>query len=141
LGQDHQRLRFKGGCLVVLDTSVLLMIYEGVDVIEKLDEALGARCEYYVTEGVIKELIRLSTIHQGRKGRAARLALEYLKGKVNVLYTREDFPVADEEIENVVMSIKGFIVATNDKELRRRLKRLGVRVVTWWEGRGVFVEV
>jgi len=130
-----------GECKVLLDTSVLLLVYDGVDPIESIDDALSTKCDYYVPDIVIDELIKLASKNIGIKSRAARLALQYMRGKVKVMITDKRYRTADEFIKKYVMSDPSIIVATTDDELKRELKSKGIRVITWWFSKRKFVEV
>jgi len=128
-------------CKVLLDTSVLLLIYDGVDPIEGIDDALSTKCDYYVPDIVLDELIKLASKNTGIKSKAARLALQYMRGKVKVMITNRKYRTADEFIKKYVTSDPSIIVATMDDELKRELKSRGIRVITWWFSRRKFVEV
>jgi len=128
-------------CKVLLDTSVLLLIYDGVDPIEGIDDALSTKCDYYVPDIVLDELIKLASKNTGIKSKAARLALQYMSGKVKVMITNRKYRTADEFIKKYVTSDPSIIVATMDDELKRELKSRGIRVITWWFSRRKFVEV
>lgn len=128
-------------CKVVLDSSILLQTYEGIDVIELIGSELG-RCEYYVLDTVIEELRRLA-VSDGLKGKAANLALQYLNTYgVKVIDTLlrglnvDDSLIVFFQDEYVR---REYIVATNDVDLRRKLLKLGVRVITWWSGKFKYV--
>jgi len=132
----------KTSCKVLLDTSTLMLVYDGVDPIELIDDAIEAKCEYLVPEPVIDELIRLSTQGIGFKSKAARLALKYLSGKVSVISLKgKKFKTADDFIKEYVKLNPDVIVATLDEDLKNYLKKLGIRIITWWFSKRKFIEI
>ncbi len=130
-------------CKVLLDSSVLLQVYEGVDVVDLMYEEVG-KCSYYVLDSVVNELSRISLSSKGPKGRAARLALDYIQRRnVAVISTESLKASGDEAILNFFRRNPyfrdEFVVATNDDNLKKELLRLGVKVITWWFGRFKYV--
>ncbi len=129
-------------CRIILDTSVLMLVYEGIDVIELIEDAMERKCEYYVPDKVLEELKHLAETSRGRRGAAARLALKYVQGRASPLNLGIDAPTADEAIKEFAASNpQEWIVATADHGMRRALKKAGVRVITWWPGKHRFVGV
>lgn len=131
-------------CKVLLDSSVLLQVYDGVDVINLINEELGS-CEYYVLDCIVTELSSIVSRSYGFRGRAAALALEYIrKYGVGVISSSSSPKCSgDESIVAFLMSSEDlrreFIVATNDDELKRELLKLGVKVITWWASKFKYV--
>lgn len=133
------------GCKVLLDSSVLLQVCDGVDVIDLISDELGW-CDYYVLDTIISELSKISLSSKSLKGGAARLALEYVrKRSVKVINTGMPNTSGDESILRFFKEDsrlrEEFIVATNDDMLKRELLRLGVKVITWWSSKFKYVVV
>lgn len=129
-------------CMVILDSSSLLQVYDGLDVIDLLSDVLG-RCEFFVLDSIIGELINLSTT-EGFKGRAASLALHYIRLRgIKVINTVFKGLPADLSLIRFFKSDPSlrnkYVVATNDVELRSKLLKLGVKVVTWWPGKHRYI--
>jgi len=111
---------------VVYDTSILMLLYDGVDVFEESASLLLSSPECVIPSQVVKELKRLaertSSIHRRR---AARLALEAIERKkcriVNIEASN-----TDDAIISIVVNDPEAIVATADNELRRRLREMGL---------------
>lgn len=130
-------------CKVLLDSSVLLQVYEGIDVVDLIYDELG-KCSYYVLDSVINELSKISLSSKGPKGRAARLALDYIQRRNIMIINTELLNISgDEAILNFFKKTPNakeeFIVATNDDSLKKELLRLGVKVITWWFSRFKYV--
>jgi len=103
----------------------MLPVQKRLDVFELIPEILEDRVEFYVVKQTLKELENLSK-NRGKSGMAARVALELLKSrKVRVLDV--EGRSCDEAILRVATN--DFIVATNDKMLRKRLKGANVKTI------------
>lgn len=111
---------------MVLDTNFLLVPHQfRIDIFGEIEELLEFPHTYVVPSGVKKELEKLAE-GKGSEGAAARLGLKILR-------ERECTEV--ESRGNVDSWIRKYakkenaIVATNDRELRNKLKKDGVEVV------------
>ena len=111
---------------VLLDTNILMLIGRGIDIFTQIEELLDTKPEYYVIGPVVKELKKIIS-HGGVKERkAAKLALELVKKRCRVI---EISLSPDKSADDLLLEIalrEGFIVATNDRELRRRLREAGI---------------
>ncbi|MCD6323764.1 MAG: hypothetical protein J7L55_01480 [Desulfurococcales archaeon] len=118
---------------LILDTNVFLLLYEGINPLEELEELFGGRAEFYTLKPVIHELKKLSGKKGSRKGRAASLVLDSgILGRVKVIEFEGRSQNVDESILEYVSSNPEFAVVTLDAELRNRLKNAGIKVLTWW---------
>ena len=122
---------------LLLDTSAFLLIFEGVDIFEKLEDFLKEPVEFYTLQRVVDELKQLSQRFGSRRGRAARLALTTSMGKVKVIPFKARGPV-DDAIIDFLSAHPEYILVTLDADLRRRAKEIGVRTITWWAGKRRF---
>ncbi len=128
-------------CKVLLDTSVVLLVYDGIDPIELIDDVLNMKCDYFIPDIVIDELIRLASRDIGIRSRAARLALQYLRDRVKIIHTTRRYETADEFFKEYATNNPSIIIVTNDDELKKELKSKGIKVLTWWLSKRKFVEV
>ncbi len=109
---------------VVYDTSILMLLYDGVDVFESAAEALATKPECVILKPTLEELEKLAESKSIRKRRAARLALtEIEKRKCRIV---EAEGPADDAIVRYVVGDCEAVVATADRELRRRLREKGI---------------
>ncbi len=113
---------------VVVDTNFLLTMAQGVIAPSSLNDAINASYELITTDAVVKELEAMS------KGgdllaREAGFALKLLE-KLGVQVLRVKAGSADKSIlalaKELVQNGDRVVVATNDKNLRRSVRRLGV---------------
>jgi len=112
----------------VVDTNFLLTMAQGVIAPSSLNDAINASYELITTNAVVKELEAMS------KGgdllaREAGFALKLLE-RLGVQVLRVKAGSADESIltlaKELVQNGDRVVVATNDKNLRRSVRRLGV---------------
>lgn len=110
----------KGEEKVLLDTNMLLSVYElRIDIQEEIEGKLG-KSDIRVLEGTIKEIQELRK--QGkRKEKAANIALEYIKKRG--FKKEKDTGKVDETLEK--KAVQGYWIATNDKALRGKIKEKG----------------
>lgn len=112
--EDLKRLKRR---LVLVDTSLLMLLGEGINVLEQLMD-LGAIC--VVPISVLEELKKLAS-RGGPRGRKADLVLRVIENDCMLLRERLA-KHTDDDI--VALALKyGLAVATADVELRRRILR------------------
>jgi rRNA-processing protein FCF1 len=115
---------------VILDTNILLVPAQfSVDIFSEIDRLVAESHELCVLDKTLDELNQVAkTADTGKDKRAAMLGIAFVAGKkMKVLATKEGHP--DDII--VELSERGKqIVATQDMNLKRRLKEKGVSVLT-----------
>lgn len=111
---------------VALDTNVLLMIADGVRVFDHIEEELETKPEYLVITPVLTELKKLAALGSTSLSRKASLALRAVELYCKVV----DYPLLPgEKVDDALVrfaSETGAIVATNDRELRAKLRERGL---------------
>jgi len=116
------------GSRILLDASFILRIVEKpLKAFDRIEEALG-RTEFIVVDDVVKELKALASSRSGRKQRIALQGLRYAEQLPRLGHVHGGLTV-DGMIVECARS-KGVAVATLDAELRRKLRRVGVTVVS-----------
>ena len=132
-----------GKVYAVLDSNALLQIYRGVGLFEQIEESLDVKPIYVCPDAVLKELEDIES-RGGELSRAARLALEVATGICSELKTGEksgDNSVIKAALELQEEGCK-VLVVTSDRELRKRLRTLGIKTVYYRESQHRFeVEV
>ncbi|ESQ22983.1 MAG: putative proteins of PilT N-term, Vapc superfamily [uncultured Acidilobus sp. MG] len=113
---------------VVVDTNFLLTMAQGVIAPSSLNDAINASYELVTTDAVVKELETMSK-REDLLAREAGFALKLLE-RLGVQVLRVKAGSADESIltlaKELVQNGDRVVVATNDKNLRRSVRRLGV---------------
>ena len=117
---------------VILDTNILIYsVSEPFDIAHQLNRMGFVNVK--VTKGVMDELERISARRTGKVQRFAKLALEIAK-KFEVLKEHAPEAPIDDQLVQMAKS-KGYIVATSDSPLRRRLRKEGVSIIYLKDGR------
>lgn len=112
--------------LVVLDTNMLMLAASGIRVFEQIEEELESKPEFVVLRPVYEELVKIATQSKGITAKRARLALKLVEQYCVVVdYALKPGESVDDAIINFATQNRA-IVATNDRDLRRRLKQSGV---------------
>lgn len=132
-------------CELVLDTSGLLLIAEGVDPISEAREVLEGQCsgvDIVLLPAVLDELTSIAS-GRGRRAIAARIALSKLS-EFGSKVRRASFAECTEADECILkysesLSEADAVVLTVDKELASMLKRNGIKYITWWRSKRRFV--
>lgn len=132
-------------CELILDTSGLLLITEGVDPIAGAREALEEYCSSVRVTLLTAVLGELSGIAsgRGRRATAARIALSKLseyRSRVSLV----DFTNCS-DVDGCILeysqslSEAEAVVLTTDRKLASLLKSRGIKYVTWWRSKRRFV--
>jgi len=125
---------------VIFDTSILLLLYDGVDVFGEAEELLGSKPECVVPKPVVEELKRLLDAKSIHKRRAAQLALTALE-RYGCRVAETGSEEADDAIVEIVSRDCRAIAATADTELRRRLREKGLPNIYYRRSRhGLMIE-
>lgn len=131
---EADRLGDCRGIVLLLDTNMLLLIASGDVSVTRLEQVLEMPFVALVPSAVLRELHSLSSRPEGR---AARRALELLQSMGTKVVESEGS--ADDSLVELSATLKGrcrVVVATSDRELRSRLKQLGVPTLYYRATRG-----
>ncbi|ADV65632.1 PIN domain-containing protein [Desulfurococcus mucosus] len=114
------------GVAVLLDTNMLLLMAEGIPLMDQIEEKLLAKPRYIVITPVLNELAKLASTGKPSVSRRARLALEIISRFCEVVeYQLKPGEKVDDAIVRYALENEA-IVATSDRELRRRLREHGL---------------
>ena len=111
---------------IIFDTNFLFVTFEfRVDIISEIRRVISSKYSLYIYEGTIKELAAIQEKKDKNK-RFLPLISKMLKlYGFKIIKSQKDY-IDAQIIENMD---KRIIVATNDKNLRHKIKRLGSRVL------------
>ncbi len=115
---------------VIPDTSFLFLPFEvGLDIEDEISKVLSVKYEIVVPECVLHELKRIinDPKESRKKRRIANLIYEYVNKKFKILKNLKGN--VDDVLMNIALKDKNVIICTNDKELRKRLKKFGVPII------------
>jgi len=111
---------------VVLDTNMLLVPFQfHVDIFSEIDRLMEGRAEPVLLSPCVEELKALAA-GSGRDARAAKAALDMVE-RLKLNKTKAGGP-ADDAIVEYALKEKA-AVCTNDKELRDKLRKKGIRTI------------
>ena len=115
---------------IILDTNFLLIPFQfNVDIFAEIDRICVFKYKVYVLDKTIDELNKITKDKKqsGKNKLAAKLALQLLKAKnVNIIKTTKDLLVDDLLVE---IADKNTIIATQDIELKRKLKKKRIKLI------------
>ena len=113
---------------ILLDTNFLLAVYQfKVDIFTELDRICNFNYKLFILDKTIEELKNIIERQKGKHKDAARVALQLLKlRKVSVIKTG-----SKKHTDDVILDYaeKDYLVATQDKDLKRRLIHHNVKVI------------
>jgi uncharacterized protein len=106
---------------LVLDTNFLMIPGQlGVDIFEELRKSCNFPYELYTTSGNLEELKKIRETGNTKDRRAAKVAEELVKAKnLKIVAVERDKSIDDSLVE---LSDMGYLVATADRELQKRIK-------------------
>jgi len=114
---------------ILLDTNFLLIAYQfKVDIFQQIDRISTFNYEIIVLDKSLSELNYIIEKQRGKNKDAAKFALKLLKMKKVRVVKNEGFKDTDDAILDYAKQ-EGCIVATQDKDLKRRLINYGLRVL------------
>ncbi len=112
---------------VILDTNFLLIPMKfNVDIFSEIDRICLFNYKLYVLDKTIDELGKIIEKQKGKDKEAAKIALQLVKKKdINKIKTKEG------KVDELILSLldKDCILATQDKLLRRKALKKGVRTI------------
>ena len=128
--RDPEALRVSGRTpAVILDSNFLFIPYRfGVDIFDELERLLGVPLRCLVPQCVIDELQSLDNDASPGFSKEIRFALKIIERcKIVDINPAEGEAVEDHHLRIAVQTV--YPVATNDSELRKRLKNEKVSVI------------
>ena len=115
---------------VIVDSNILLQsVRYGIDVKESVEEALTTLCDIYIPKAVIHELENKAKYGKPSERKAAKRALEAISRMGAVIIEHENFK--NMKTDDIVLALalnEKCVLITNDRELRKKAKRIGIPV-------------
>lgn len=111
---------------IILDTNLLMTPGKfGVDIFSEFDRIINEKYKLYTLSGVLKELKTLAN-GKGKEARASEIALQLVKDKKIEIISSEK--KVDEKLIEIGKK-ENVLIATNDKELIKKLKKKKIGIV------------
>ncbi|MDM7274910.1 MAG: PIN domain-containing protein [Thermoprotei archaeon] len=125
----------RGGVTLILDSNMAMYIVRGLTTLTSIGEVLDSKFDVIVPVAVLKELESIAG-SQSYKGRLALRALEALRRVAGTVETLNTNP--DDAIVEAALKLKDcrVVVATSDRELRKRLKTHGIPTLYYRKSKG-----
>lgn len=113
---------------IILDTNMLMAIGQfNVDIFSEIERICNFKYELCILDRQTKELEEIRK-KRGKDSRAAKLATDLIKNKkVKIIKT-----ISEKDVDSQILEFaqkNNYIVATQDKELKNRLKRKNLQVI------------
>ncbi len=114
---------------ILLDTNFLLLPYQfRVDIFTQIDKISMFKYRLFIIDKTLEELKKIIEEQKGKNRDAAKIALKLIAIKnIKAIKTKSD-KRADNAIAELA-SEGNYIVATQDKDLKRRLINQGIGVI------------
>jgi rRNA-processing protein FCF1 len=114
---------------VLVDTSFLMAAAQfRIDAVQQLERMLGGRVEPILLSAVQIELDAIASDKRAKRSREANLALELAKSFVVEQVSTRPGESVDDTLLRVALE-RGMTVATNDRQLRKRLDQAAVATI------------
>ena len=114
---------------ILLDTNFLLAVYQfKVDIFTELDRVCNFDFKLFVLDKTIEELKKIVEEQKGKNKEAAKIALKLIAiKKINIIKTKSN--IKTDDVIRDVAAKDNYIVATQDKDLKRKLINQGASVI------------
>ncbi len=116
---------------IVLDTNFLMIPSAlGVDIISEIDRICSFRYDLAIVDKTKDELLGITKNQRGKHKEAAKVALSVIENNnINIIATS-----SDGDADMAILSLADergadMIVATQDSELKKKLRSKGVRLI------------
>ena len=118
--------RDRKGKIVILDSSAIFMLFEfSINLESELTRLLG-KYHIVIPKPILEEIKLLSEKGKGKKRLIAKPALELIK-RYEIVDT-PDVKTGDDAVLYLAQHFSG-IVVTNDRELRKRVKKASLQTI------------
>jgi len=125
---------------ILLDTNFLLIPAQfGTDIFAEIKRIADFRYELYIIDKSLDELNKISKEQRGKLKREVKLTIAIIKEKISkndikIIDTQEE----DKSVDDIIVSLKGYITATQDIELQKRLKEKGAKIISMRQKKYLF---
>ncbi|WP_292319504.1 PIN domain-containing protein [Caldisphaera sp.] len=126
---------------VMLDSNIIIMLGQGIITLSMFYDILEQKVEMITTSSVVEELKKIADLNKNKKiYREINFGLSIINtGKIQIINTTEID--ADDSIFHASLELKNkgetVYVATNDKELRSRLRIVGIPTIYYRNSKSI----
>ncbi|MGC8573275.1 MAG: hypothetical protein C0172_01280 [Caldisphaera sp.] len=126
---------------VMLDSNIIIMLGQGIITLPMFYDILEQKVEMITTSSVVEELKKIADLNKNKKiYKEINFGLSIINtGKIQIINTTEID--ADDSIFHASLELKNkgetVYVATNDKELRSRLRIVGIPTIYYRNSKSI----
>ena len=114
---------------ILLDTNFLLVPCQfKVDIFSEIDRIIIAKYEIIVLDKTVEELENIVKNQKGKDKEAAKFALKLIENKKPIMIKTNNDKKTDDIILDYAIK-EDYLVATQDKDLKRKLINHGIEVI------------
>ncbi len=114
---------------IILDTNFLMLPNQGIDIFTEINKAMREPYRLCTTSGVMKELEKIMK-KKSKEGFAAKLGYILAKQK-DLKIINSSLKIHTDDAIIKIAKPKTDIIATQDNELRRKLREKGIRTMRY----------
>ena len=125
---------------IILDTNFLLIPAQfKVDIYSEIEKLADFRYKLHILDKSITELNKIAQEQKGKVKRDVKLVLSMIEqkirdGEISIINTSDD----DRLVDDIIVSLESYIVATQDIGLQKRLKAKKVRIISMRQKKYLF---
>ncbi|MDP3729120.1 MAG: hypothetical protein Q8R18_06755 [bacterium] len=122
---------------IILDTNFLLAVFElHIDIFAEIDKTCHFKYELYILDRTLDEVENLIKTSLLSKKRTAKAVLELIKAKKIQILDTQDL----RQVDDILVDLDGYIIATIDMDLKRRLRKKHRKILTIRQKKYVILE-
>jgi len=128
---------------ILVDTNFLILLATGIIAPSLIDKAVDYSYELLVPESVFEELVKLTReAPRGKTRKTASRALEFLEaGEIAYKRIPSETMNPDDDLIMIAREMRAsgcrVLIASNDRELRRRARQAGIATLYYRENKGI----
>lgn len=122
---------------IILDTNFLLAVFElKIDIFAEIDRLYDSPYKLYILDRTLDEVENLINTPLLSKKSRAKATLQLIQAKKIPIIETQDH----RSVDDILVDQKGYTIATVDKELKRRLRKEGRKILTIRQKKYVILE-
>lgn len=117
---------------ILLDTNFLLLPAQfRIDIFSELRRICDFNYRIFILDKSFDELNKIAEEQRGRRKAEVKLTLDILRLKINNNEVKViDTSDSDENVDDLIVSMDGYIIGTQDRGLQQRLKQKNARIIS-----------
>ena len=122
---------------IILDTNFLLAVFElKIDIFAEIDKTYTTPYKLYILDRTLDEVENLIKTPLLSKKLRAKAVLKLIEAKhIPTIITKDS-----RSVDDILVDMEGYTIATADKELKERLKKKGRKIISIRQKKHIIVE-